>query len=82
MKFKRLSSQAAGKTNQGPEPASCLARFWHHFSTSVLDVFLYRGVQGTCAELHSHLVTSFVLRKRASFIPLSVCRQFPSRKEW
>jgi len=46
MKFKRLSSQAAGKTNQGPEPASCLARFWHHFSTSVLDVFLYRGVQG------------------------------------
>ena len=46
MKFKRLSSQAAGKVNQGPEPASCLARFWHHFSTSILDVFLYRGVQG------------------------------------
>ncbi|CAE7334167.1 lgrC, partial [Symbiodinium sp. CCMP2456] len=46
IKFKRLSSQAAGKTNQGPEPASCLARFWHHFSSSVLDVFLYRGVQG------------------------------------
>eukprot|EP00439_Symbiodinium_sp_Y106_P082882 s1547_g22.t1 len=46
IKFKRLSSQAAGKTNQGPEPASCLARFWHHFSSSVLDVFLYRGVGG------------------------------------
>ena len=57
MKFKRLSSQAASKTNQGPEPASCLARFWHHFSTSVLDVFLYRGVQGTVAELHSLLVS-------------------------
>lgn len=58
MKFRRLSSQAAGKVNQGPEPASCLARFWHHFSTSILDVFLYRGVQGAvtaCAMLTSRM---------------------------
>ena len=46
MKFKRLSNQAGAKVNQGPEAASCLARAWHHFSTSFLDVFLYRGVQG------------------------------------
>ena len=58
MKFKRLSSQA-GKVNQGPEPASCLARFWHHFSTSILDVFLYRGVQGMVTA--AAFVTSRVL---------------------
>jgi len=51
MKFRRLSSQAAGKVNRGPEAASCLARFWHHFSTSILDVFLYRGVQGSVTAL-------------------------------
>ncbi|CAE7826592.1 lgrD [Symbiodinium sp. CCMP2592] len=62
MKFRRLSSQApagAGKVNQGPEPASCLARFWHHFSTSILDVFLYRGVQGMVTA--AAFVTSRVL---------------------
>ncbi|CAJ1381427.1 unnamed protein product [Effrenium voratum] len=45
MKFRRLGNQSAG-TRQGPERASCLSRMWHHFSTSVMDVFLYRGVQG------------------------------------
>jgi len=79
MKFKRLSSQAAGKTNQGPEPASCLARFWHHFSTSVLDVFLYRGVQGAGAALHSLLVSfSF----RGFLHPTFGASAVPSRKEW
>ena len=52
-----------GKVNQGPEPASCLARFWHHFSTSILDVFLYRGVQGSvtaCAMLTSRLLCPMI----------------------
>lgn len=51
MKFRRLSSQAAGSVNQGPEKAHFLARFWHHFSTSVMDVFLYRGVQGSTTAM-------------------------------
>jgi len=59
MKFRRLSSQAGAGVNQGPEPASCLARFWHHFSTSILDVFLYRGVQGMVTA--AAFVTSRVL---------------------
>ena len=59
MKFRRLSSQAGAGVNQGPEPASCPARFWHHFSTSILDVFLYRGVQGMVTA--AAFVTSRVL---------------------
>ena len=58
MKFRRLSSQAAG-VNQGPEKAHALARFWHHFSTSVMDVFLYRGVQGTTTSM-AFVVSRFV----------------------
>lgn len=63
MKFRRLSSQAAGNVNQGPEKAHFLARFWHHFSTSVMDVFLYRGVQGSTtamAFVASRMVCPFV----------------------
>jgi len=58
MKFRRLSSQAAG-VNQGPEKAHALARFWHHFSTSVMDVFLYRGVQGVTTSM-AFVVSRFV----------------------
>jgi len=44
MKFRRVSAGATAR--RGPEAASFLARAWHHFSTSIMDVFLYRGVQG------------------------------------
>ncbi|CAJ1385571.1 unnamed protein product [Effrenium voratum] len=61
MKFRRLGNQSAG-TRQGPERASCLARMWHHFSTSVMDVFLYRGVQG--------MVTGLALLSSRRFCPV------------
>ncbi|CAJ1424034.1 unnamed protein product [Effrenium voratum] len=60
MKFRR-GNQSAG-TRQGPERASCLARMWHHFSTSVMDVFLYRGVQG--------MVTGLALLSSRRFCPV------------
>ena len=64
-----------GKVNRGPEAASCLARFWHHFSTSVLDVFLYRGVQGAvtaCAMLTSRLMFPMITATWEIFVLLLV----------
>ena len=64
-----------GKVNRGPEAASCLARFWHHFSTSILDVFLYRGVQGAvtaCAMLTSRLMFPMITATWEIFVLLLV----------
>merc|ERR1711988_1627740 len=48
MKFRRLNAETKGvKPRVGPEKGSCLAVFWHHFSTSIMDVFLFRSIQAT-----------------------------------
>jgi len=52
MKFRRLNAETKGvKPRVGPEKGSCLAVFWHHFSTSIMDVFLFRSIQATMMVL-------------------------------
>lgn len=52
MKFRRLNAETKGtKPRVGPEKGNCLAVFWHHFSTSIMDVFLFRSIQATMMVL-------------------------------